>query len=181
MGKRFIEQPRCVRCGVFVGWDADNSTPFGCADPENPEPPDPEYLCRKHEQDEYKILLRRYKEGYRGGDWQKSRAETKAAKRAGLEWVHSDGFVDLRTELDVHYQYILTSEKAFYEPSLVWHANHPQHDFWLPESPNCRRCGADWKTAHTRGTEYCHQVTNVAGLDAAPFTNLSNPAEESNP
>ena len=159
MSKRDYPQPQCVRCGLFVSYDADNYTPFGTKDYDMMEPHDPEYLCAEHSEAKYKHLLKRYRDGYRGGDWQKSKAEVRAAKEAGLEWVLSSGFVDLRTEQDVSYRYIIKNEKKFYEPYLDWHGKHPRHDFWLPESKNCRRCGADWKTGHTKGTEYCHQYS----------------------
>lgn len=153
---------RCDMCGAFCN-PVDSFVPFGCSDPENPEPYPEEHICINC----WPIFLLDMWEAYKRtgrlhGDWQKSRAERAIAKRAGLEWVHSSGFVDLRTELDVLYSYILTSEKMFYEPYLDWHKEHPRHDFWLRESPNCRRCGCDWKTGHTRGTEYCHQYKKLA-------------------
>ena len=170
MSARDYPQPRCSECGLFVGYDADNYTPFGGTGFEGLDPHDPEYLCNKHSKAEYKRLLKAYRGSYRGGDYLKSKAEIRAAREAGLEWVHSTGFVDLRTERDVSYCYILASDKKFYEPYLDWHAKHPRHDFWLPESKNCRRCGADWKTGHTSGTEYCHQfnkLTQVNDLQAS--------------
>jgi hypothetical protein len=61
-----------------------------------------------------------------GGEWVKSRAEREAATEAGLEWVHSSGFVDSRTEKDIHYRYIRTDEKEHYVPYLQWHKDHPR-------------------------------------------------------
>jgi len=163
MSRRDYPQPHCIECGVFVNYDADQYTPFGTKSEGyyGPEPYDAEYLCDKHSEKLYRKLLAGYKDGRRSGDWQKSRAEIRAAKEAGLEWIHSSGLVDLRTERDVNYQYIVKSERKFYQPYLDWHKAHPKHDFWLKESPNCRRCGADWKTAHTQGTEYCHQYQAI--------------------
>ena len=45
---------RCCSCNKLVSYDADYSVPYGCADPENPEPYDPEYLCEEHAEEEYK-------------------------------------------------------------------------------------------------------------------------------
>ena len=132
MSKRDYPQPMCAECGLFVSYDADNYTPFGSQGYDGLEPLDPEYLCAEHSEAEYEKLLKSYKDGYRSGNWNKSRAETRAAKKAGLEWVHSSGYVDLRTEQDIHYGYIKKSEKRFYEPYLDWHKEHPRHDFCLP-------------------------------------------------
>lgn len=154
---------RCDMCGAFCN-PVDSFTPFGQPDPEVMEPYPEEHICINC----WSIFLLDMWESYKRtdtlrADWQKSRAEQAIAKRVGLEWVSgSNGFVDLRTEEDVHHTYILKSEKEHYAPYLEWHAKHPQHDFWLPESENCRRCGADWKTAHTKGTEYCHQIKQLA-------------------
>lgn len=41
--------PRCGDCGLFTSWAADSYVPMGCANPEYPEPYDPEYLCSKCE------------------------------------------------------------------------------------------------------------------------------------
>lgn len=84
------ERPRCG-CGKYVGYRADSYTPYGCADPEAPEPYDPEYLCHTCAFRAYKEWVRRFNEGYRSGDWMKSRAEMRAAKACGLRWVGSNG------------------------------------------------------------------------------------------
>lgn len=40
--------PRCGDCGLFTSWRTfDSYIPMGCANPEDPEPYDPEYLCPK--------------------------------------------------------------------------------------------------------------------------------------
>lgn len=108
---------RCDDCGLFCAWDDfDDYTPFGCDDPENPEPYDPSHLCGRCSEKKYLKLLQAFKEGRRWGDWQKSKAEVRAANDAGLEWVGSTGYVDTRTYAEVRYQYIVAAEKSFYEP-----------------------------------------------------------------
>jgi hypothetical protein len=121
---------KCGYCGRFC-IPADWYTPFGCADPEEPEPYDPTYfciLCSKHWET---VWDKHFAEGSRSGDWQKSDAEMNAARKAGLEWVHENGLVDTRTGRDIHYQYIETSEKQFYMPYLEYHSrkakNSPSH------------------------------------------------------
>lgn len=39
--------PRCAECGLFTTWEADSYIVMGCANPDAPEPYDPEYLCPK--------------------------------------------------------------------------------------------------------------------------------------
>lgn len=103
--KYTISTPQCSGCGKFcIPWDED--TPFGCNDPENPEPLDPYFYCNKCSV----VLLERwrdkFKQGYRGGDWQKSNAEIIAAKENCLMWVHDSGRIDPTTGKLVYYQYI---------------------------------------------------------------------------
>ena len=150
--------PICNHCCRFC-IPADTAQPFGGTGPEGLDPYDPEFYCK----DCTKWLADKwdshFKKGGRSGDHGKCNAETEAAKKNGLVWVHSSGLVDLRTERDILYGYILETELGYYEPYLDWHAKHPRHNFNLRESKDCLRCGADWKTGHTTGTEYCHQVT----------------------
>lgn len=112
---------RCERCGKFC-IPFDQRTPFGCPDPEYPEPYDPSYYCESCAKPMKEMWLAHFKRGNRSGDWQKSYAEKEAAKECGLEWVHETGFVDSRTEKDVHYRYIQKDEKHFYVPFLEFYA-----------------------------------------------------------
>lgn len=142
MSKRWMEQPRCEDCGLFVAWGADNETPFGTKNYEDPEPLDPIYFCNKHARLYYKKLLEAYRNGSRWGAYIKSKAEVRAAKEAGLEWVHSGGYVDSRSERDVHYTYILKAEKHHYVPYLEWYAKHPRQfvrNTPLPEEPPAKK------------------------------------------
>jgi len=149
--------PICDHCGKFC-IVADEQQSFGGTGPEGLDPYDPEIYCKDCAKWLYEDWNRHFSNGGRSGDYGKSRAESKAAKEHGLIWLHSSGCVDLRTERDVMYQYILESEREHYAPYLDWHKEHPRHNYNLRESKNCLRCGADWKTGHTQGTEYCHQV-----------------------
>ncbi len=56
-----IQTPRCSDCNLFCGWAADNGTHFGCNDPEDPEPLDPDYFCSKCAEKEYTMLLTKLK------------------------------------------------------------------------------------------------------------------------
>lgn len=49
-------KPKCDRCGLYCGYRADNGTYYGCDDPENPEPFDPTYFCKKCARKEYKEM-----------------------------------------------------------------------------------------------------------------------------
>jgi len=84
-------QPRCAVCNKFVSYDADSYIPYGCADPENPEPYDPSYLCSEHAEEEYKDYVRDFTNGKRSGEWTKSQAEMRAARECGLAWIGSNG------------------------------------------------------------------------------------------
>lgn len=101
---RFI----CDLCGKFSR-KFDDYTPFGCADPGNPEPYDPTEFCESCHQKEYQKWLVIFKGGglYRG-DWQKSDAERKAAKELGLVWIHSEGIGEGKDRK--HYCYVTKEE-----------------------------------------------------------------------
>lgn len=88
----------CDVCGRFCSLPVDSWTPFGCADPEAPEPYDPSHICKKCFPEVKKDWVKRFKLGYRGGNWQKSRAESEAAKECGLVWVGSSGVGMLGTK-----------------------------------------------------------------------------------
>ena len=117
------EQLKCSDCGKFIRQPFDQRTTFGCANPEAPEPYDPDYFCRKCATKMYKKLLVGYKCCHRDGDWQKSNAEMKAAKEAGLEWVDSSGIVEPFSGREIMYRYIRTADKNWikYLPYLEYH------------------------------------------------------------
>jgi hypothetical protein len=96
---------QCQQCGKFSKYvELDSYIPFGCYDPSNPEPYDPVMLCKICSNILYEEYKRKFNSGYRGGDWQKSNAEMKAAKECGLIWVNQSGsIIDGRR---VSYQYI---------------------------------------------------------------------------
>jgi len=89
---------QCHECGIFFAYqDCDSFVPFGCADPESPEPYDPTMLCAKCSAKLKQFYLEQFKKGnMRSGAWQKSRAEREAAEEMGLVWVHNNS----RTEIN---------------------------------------------------------------------------------
>lgn len=91
-------RPRCEDYGIFLSYDADSYTPYGCSSYDPPEPYDPSYLCKKHSDESYAHFLKAFKDGSRYGDWCKSNAEIRAAKECGLAWVGSSGIGTLGTK-----------------------------------------------------------------------------------
>jgi hypothetical protein len=79
---------RCDTCGRLCR-PYDEETPFGCADPEYPEPYDPFHYCKPCSKKLYRDWKRRLSESLHYGDWSKSLAEQRAAKELGLVWVHN--------------------------------------------------------------------------------------------
>ena len=75
-------KPRCSSCGVYCGYNSDNGTIYGCADPEAPEPYDPEYWCKKCAKTEYKKALKKGTDMYIY--WKVPNWQAKALKRLGL-------------------------------------------------------------------------------------------------
>ena len=86
----------CDECGLFCR-PYDSYTPFGCQGPECLEPLDPLHICKKCFPKVKKRWIEEFKNGYRDGDWEKSRAEMEAAKECGLKWVYSGGIGILGT------------------------------------------------------------------------------------
>ena len=76
-------KPRCCACGIYCGYHADNGIPYGCNDPEYPEPLDPEYWCKKHAKEEYKKALKEGKKMYLY--YQMPMWQMKAMKKLGLK------------------------------------------------------------------------------------------------
>lgn len=99
----------------------DGYTIFGCADPGAPEPYDPVELCKKCSNDLYKERLARYKCCGRSGDYQKSNAEIRAAKEAGLVWIGNDKtLVEKATGRHIMNQYIREGTDWLYIPYLEY-------------------------------------------------------------
>ena len=93
---------RCAYCGLFVSWEADSYTNFGCSSYDPPEPHDPEFLCPRHSNELYLDFLKGFKNGSRSGDWQKSNAEIKAAKECNLVWCNGIGTLGTKNWEDGH-------------------------------------------------------------------------------
>ena len=129
------DRPRCADCGVYVSYDADQYTPYGCANPEAPEPYDPSYLCKKCSKADYKNWLKHFKNGGRYGNWSKSNGEIRAAKECGLAYVGSSGVGTLSTaDWADAYQYITQVE---YDRLSA-----------LPYWGYCKICGKEMKNAY---------------------------------
>jgi len=104
---------QCNICGkICSSIGVDEYTHFGSQGPEGLEPLDPEHICKKCFPKVKKDWIKRFKNGYRDGDWQKSRAEMEAAEECGLKYVYG-GVGVLGTEHFINsYQYV---DKELYE------------------------------------------------------------------
>ena len=128
-------QPRCTVCNVFVPYDADSYIPYGCADPEAPEPYDPEYYCAKHAEETYKDFVKDFTAGKRSGEWTKSQAEMRAAKECGLAWVGSGG-VGILSDKNGNWQ----------DPHKYIDQKEYDRLKALPYWGYCKNCGAENKS-----------------------------------
>lgn len=119
------QQIKCAECGKFIRRPYDSLTPFGCANPEAPEPYDEEFFCKPCSVKRYKTLAVKYKCCYREGDWQKSDAEIRAAKEAGLVWIgNSETLVEKSTGRHIMFQYIREGDRSWgYVPYLEYEEN----------------------------------------------------------
>ena len=99
---------RCDICNKFCKY-YDEWTPFGCSDPESPEPYDPSHICKKCFNKVKNEWIKGFKNGNRYGDWQKSRAEVEAAKECGLRWIGQNGEGKYGTPEWKMYCYVLVS------------------------------------------------------------------------
>ena len=79
-------QIKCDVCGKFC-IPADSQTHFGCSNPADPAPYDPEYFCERCTKKLKDEWSRDFAIGSTYGCWQKSKAEIEAAKAAGLIWI----------------------------------------------------------------------------------------------
>lgn len=124
-----MDQLRCYFCGRFLRHPYDSRVIFGGTGPEGLDPHDPDFFCKRCSTKLYKELLVKYKCCYREGDYEKSRAEIKAAKEAGLVWVHGTGFVEKSTGRDICYQYIREVDRNWrYVPYLEYHAKRREEN-----------------------------------------------------
>ena|ERR1035437_6450343 len=104
---------KCDHCNKFSR-PYDSLTIFGGTGAEGLEPYDPEEFCRKCSTKLYNELLVKYKCCYRGGDYQKSNAEMKAAKKAKLEWIGNTGsLVEKSLGRYIMNQYIRESDRSW--------------------------------------------------------------------
>ena len=103
----------CDSCGLFCR-PYDEETPFGCRNPENPEPYDPYHYCKKCYPKQYRGWVKKFRAGVRYGHWQKSRAEVQAAKKCGLVWVHGlmGDCLSGNRERYATYEYVTTEKYA---------------------------------------------------------------------
>lgn len=102
-----MKDNQCHECYKFCTYEElDSYTPFGCDDPESPEPYDPTMLCAKCSAKLKQFYLEQFKKGnMRSGAWQKSRAEQEAAKEMGLVWVGGDRHIEIDGK-HIIFQYI---------------------------------------------------------------------------
>ena len=96
---------RCVICGRFAEWGADNSTPFGNSN--DYEPPDPEYFCDKHVKE---LKARALETGWLPTNWVPARWEFEVAAelrkwRAGPEGAAWGGWHSMDKPLSDGYKW----------------------------------------------------------------------------
>jgi len=140
-----IDKEKCEECGKLCK-PYDDYTPFGCEDPEDPEPLDPEYICKKCFPKVKKRWIKNFKEGSRNGDYRKSMAEMEAAKECKLKWVGS-GTGILGTPYFINpFQYV--DEKLYDRISK------------LPYWGWCMKCGSKRKGGYCSNKE-CENSFNI--------------------
>lgn len=122
---------RCDDCRRYCRV-VDDRTVFGCADPEAPEPYDPEHFCKDCAHKLYLSFMEAFKRGSRSGDWIKSDAERWAAQESNLVWKGEGGY-DIRTGAYVYHQYMHRDEVCFFLP-------HGEYEKARREQNRCR-CG----------------------------------------
>jgi hypothetical protein len=81
-GGRRIDMTKCCVCGKFCSWNSDRGIPYGCSDPNNPEPYDLEYFCDSCAKKEYEKSLEQGENMY--VYWEKPLWQIKAMKELGL-------------------------------------------------------------------------------------------------
>jgi len=122
---------RCDHCNKYASFeDSDSYTVYGAvysSIDDGPEPHDPVELCGKCSDKLYGDLKKRYREGYRGGDWMKSGAERKAAKECGLVWVSNSTKIHDITGAEAFNCYIEESEYEHYQPKFQKNYHPKEH------------------------------------------------------
>jgi len=97
---------QCGHCYKFCTYEEmDIYIPFGCSDPESPEPYEPTSICAKCSDELYHDFIKRFERGDRRGDWQKSNAERRAAGKMNLVWIHNSERLELNGRR-LAYEYI---------------------------------------------------------------------------
>lgn len=105
----------CDECGKFSSY-YDQWTPFGCADPEYPEPYEPSHICKRCFTAVKKRWIDSFKSGYRNGDYGKSMAEQEAAEETGLTWVGSNGVGKYGTPEYINFRYVSKDDPRLIPP-----------------------------------------------------------------
>lgn len=104
---------RCTFCGKFLKIAEDSYTPFGAQGPENLDPLDEEFVCKKCWPGFKQSWIEYFKGGFRYGDYQKSRAERQAAKECKLVWI--DGVSNWPGGKDPSYEYVSRKDWLLHE------------------------------------------------------------------
>lgn len=99
----------CDGCGKFCN-PYDEEILFGTKSYEFPEPLDPYHYCKKCYLKNKKKWIHLFRNGSRHGSWQKSKAESEAAKELHLIWVHSNGIGTYGTKSYKLYTYVTKKE-----------------------------------------------------------------------
>lgn len=120
---------QCALCEHKIRKPADSYTLFGCSNYDPPEPLDPGFICRKCYKKFEKGWDKHFEAGLRGGDYLKSDAERKMAKKHKLVWVGSNGVGVLGT-------------KYFLDPYKYYNKKVYDALDSLPYWGWCLKCGA---------------------------------------
>lgn len=121
----------CDKCGLFCQ-PVDSCIPFGCQGDECLEPLDERHICKKCYPKFEKEWEECFMRGDRDGDWQKSNAEVKMAKKFGLVWVDANGVGILGTK------YFLDSYR-YYDKKVYQSLSKLPYWGW------CLKCGSERK------------------------------------
>jgi hypothetical protein len=110
---------------------ADEQIPFGCP---NPEDPDPDHFCVECWPAQKEYWLKYFNEGCRSGYWQKSRAEQEAAEECGLVWVGSNSIGIYNTPSWRFNTYVTKEEYEFFsrlKETAEKEAGKKPEEIWL--------------------------------------------------
>ncbi len=112
----------CEMCNKIKPY-FDERVPYGVKNPgsDYPEPNDPLYTCKECSKKAEKIWSKDFNKGHRFGDYEKSVAERKAAKKFGLIWVGSSGIGMMGCEdFEGSHKYISVSRYNFLRQLPYW-------------------------------------------------------------